>query len=59
MLKSSQGIRSFASSNDSVLENTGLKIALNAGEEKTNKTGKLTIFGQSNTGKTHSECLFK
>lgn len=38
MLKSTQGIKNFASSDDSILENSGLKIALHAGEEKTNKT---------------------
>lgn len=37
MLKSSQGIKHFASSNDSVLENMELKIALSAGEEETNR----------------------
>lgn len=34
MLKSSQKIKNFANSNDSVLENVGLKMTLDAGGEK-------------------------
>lgn len=37
MLKSSQKIKNFANSNDSVLENVGLKMTLNAGGEKKKK----------------------
>lgn len=46
MLKSSQKIKNFANSNDSVLENVGLKMTLNAGGEKKKKKGKLATFQQ-------------
>lgn len=45
MLKNSQGIKIFANSNDSVLENMGLKITLNAGEKKIRQISHLSATG--------------